>query len=106
MRCHWFWVFENGWSFDWAINGRGFIFLHLKSEKSTVFEHKRGVLGKGKMENFGCFMVFSRSLNFPNGEFKTKKPVGLTGVDTKNQFYIIQAAQDACASYLRTANVS
>ena len=24
----------------------------------------------------------------------------------KNQFYIIQAAQDACASYLRTANVS
>ena len=67
-------------SFDSEKNGRGFIFLHLKSEKSTVFEHKRGVPGKGKTENFGCFMAFSRSLNSPNGEFKTKKAVGLTGV--------------------------
>ena len=50
------------------------------------FEHKRGVPGKGKTENFGCFMAFSRSLNSPNGEFKTKKPVGLTGV-----FFIIFA---------------
>ena len=61
-------------------------FLHLKSEKSMDFEHKRGVPGKGKTENFGCFMAFSRSLNSPNGEFKTKKPVGLTGV-----FFIIFA---------------
>ena len=48
-------------------------FLHLKSEKSAVFEHKRVVPGKGKTENFGSFMAFSRSLNSPNGEFKTKK---------------------------------
>jgi len=48
-------------------------FLHLKSEKSMDFEHKRGVPGKGKTENFGCFMAFSRSPNSPNGEFKTKK---------------------------------
>ena len=46
--------------------------LHLKSEKSTDFEHKRGVPEKGKTENFGCFMAFSRYLNSPNGEFKTK----------------------------------
>ena len=61
-------------------------FLHLKSEKSAVFEHKRGVPGKGKTESFGCFMTFSCSLNSPNREFKTEKPVGLTGV-----FFIIFA---------------
>jgi hypothetical protein len=54
-------------------------FLYLKSEKSADFEHKRGVPGKGKTENFGCFMAFSRSPNSPNGEFKTKKPVTWTG---------------------------
>jgi len=48
-------------------------FLHLKSEKSMDFEHKRGVPGKGKTENFGCFMAFPSSLNSQNGEFKTKK---------------------------------
>ena len=30
-------------------------FLHLKSEKSIDFEHKRGVPGKGKSENFGWY---------------------------------------------------
>ena len=40
-------------------------FLHLKSEKSANFEHKRGVPGKGKTENFGCFMAFSRSPVLP-----------------------------------------
>ena len=44
------------------------------------FEHKRGVPGKGKTENFGCFMAFSRSLNSPNGEFKTKKHPIFSGV--------------------------
>ena len=80
FRCHWFCGFENGWCFDSDKNGRGFIFLHLKSEKSADFEHKRGVPGKDKTENFGCFIAFSRSPNSPNREFKTKKPVGLTGV--------------------------
>ena len=51
-------------------------FLHLKSEKSVDFEHKRGVPEKGKTENFGCVMAFSRYLNSPNREFKTKsKPL-------------------------------
>ena len=44
-------------------------FLHLKSEKSIDFEHKRGVPGKGKSENFGCFMAICRSPDSPNGEF-------------------------------------
>ena len=56
-------------------------FLHLKSEKSAVFEHKRGVPGKPQTENFGCVMAFSRSLNSPNGEFKTKKRPSFSGVD-------------------------
>jgi hypothetical protein len=60
-------------SFDSEKKGRGFIFLHLKSEKSAVFEHKRGVPGNRKTENFGYFMAFSRFPNSPNGEFKTKK---------------------------------
>ena len=47
-------------------------FLHLKSEKSADFEHKRGVPEKGKTENFGGFMAFSRSLNSPNRELKQK----------------------------------
>ena len=34
-------------------------FLHLKSEKSADFEHKRGVPGKGKTENFCCSHGFS-----------------------------------------------
>ena len=59
---------------------RDLFFLHLKSEKSMDFEHKRGVPGKGKTENFGCFMAFSRSPNSPNREFKTKKHPSLSGV--------------------------
>ena len=55
-------------------------FLHLKSEKSADFEHKRGVPEKGKTENFGCFMAFSRSSDSPNGEFKTKKHPSFLGV--------------------------
>ena len=55
-------------------------FLHLKSEKSMDFEHKRGVPEKGKTENFGCFMAFSRSPNSPNREFKTKKHPSFSGV--------------------------
>ena len=55
-------------------------FLHLKSERSMNFEHKRGVPGKGKTENFGCFMAFSRSPNSPNREFKTKKHPSFSGV--------------------------
>ena len=39
---------------------------------SSIFERKRGVPGKGKMENFGCFMAICRSPDSPNGEFKTK----------------------------------
>ena len=54
-------------------------FLHLKSEKSIAFEHKRGVPGKGKTENFGCFMVIWRSPDAPNGEFKTKKHPSFSG---------------------------
>ena len=54
-------------------------FLLLKSEKSANFEHKRRVLGKGKTENFGCFMAFSRSPNSPNREFKTKKHPSFSG---------------------------
>jgi len=63
-------------------------FLLLKSEKSAVFEHKRGVPGKGKTENFGCFMAFSCSPNSPNREFKTKKHPSFSGVDLlKNPLY-------------------
>ena len=35
MRCHWFWYFENGWSFDWAINGED---LWLNQNKSIYIE--------------------------------------------------------------------
>ena len=59
--------------FDSEKNGRGFTFLHLKSEKSMDFEHKHRDPGNRKTENFGCFMAFSRSPNSPNGELKTKK---------------------------------
>ncbi|MBR7128500.1 MAG: hypothetical protein IKD09_07920 [Lentisphaeria bacterium] len=52
---------------------RDLFFLYLRSEKSAVFEHKRRVPGKGKTENFGCFMAFPCSLNSPNRELKTKK---------------------------------
>ena len=55
-------------------------FCHPENAYASIFEHKRGVPANGKTENFGCFMAFSRSLNFPNGEFKTKKPVKSTGV--------------------------
>ena len=55
-------------------------FLHLKSEKSMDFEHKRGVPGKGKTENFGCFMELFRSPDSPTGEFKTKKHPSFLGV--------------------------
>ena len=44
------------------------------------FEHKRGVPGKGKTENFGCFMVICRSPDSPSGEFKTKKHPSFLGV--------------------------
>ena len=47
-------------------------FLHLKSEKSAYFEHKRGVPGKTQTENFGCFMAFSRSPNFQTENLKRK----------------------------------
>ncbi|MBR2508278.1 MAG: hypothetical protein IKB71_00870 [Lentisphaeria bacterium] len=49
------------------------------------FDHKRGVPGKGKTENFGCFMAFSRSSNSPNREFKTKnQSVRPAGIIPKN----------------------
>ena len=54
-------------------------FLHLKSEKSANFEHKRRVAAKGKTENFGCFMVICRSPDSPNGESETKKHPSFSG---------------------------
>ena len=45
--------------FDSEKNGRGFIFLHLKSEKSADFEHKRRVPGNRQTENFCCSHGFS-----------------------------------------------
>jgi len=33
--CHWFWDFENGWSFDWATNGRDLL-LDQKTEQSVT----------------------------------------------------------------------
>lgn len=32
LSCHWFWDFENGWSFAWAINGHD---LWLNQNKSV-----------------------------------------------------------------------
>ena len=40
-------------NFDLDKNPRGFIFLHLKSEKSVDFEHKRRVPGNPQTENLG-----------------------------------------------------
>ena len=60
-------------SFDSEKNGRGFIFCDQRMKFSADFEHKRGVPGKVKTENFGCFMAFPRFPNSPNREFKTKK---------------------------------
>jgi len=31
MRCHWFYGFENGWSFDWAVNGEDLWLIQNKS---------------------------------------------------------------------------
>ena len=50
-----------------------------------------------------CYLSLS-FVGFPG--VKTKKPVIWTGVDTKSISFIIQAAQDACASYLHQANAS
>ena len=47
---------------------------------SSIFERKRGVPGKGKTENFGCFMVIYRSPDSPNGESEKKKHPSFSGV--------------------------
>ena len=31
LSCHWFGDFENGWSFDWAINGYDLLLIQNKS---------------------------------------------------------------------------
>ena len=69
-------------------------FLHLKREKSIDFEHKRGVPGNRKTENFGCFMAFSRSLNSPNGEFKTKKHPIFRAISIHKSLYINELEQN------------
>ena len=48
-------------------------FFDRETHLLGIFERKRGVPGKGKTENFGCFMVIWRSPNSPNGESETKK---------------------------------
>ena len=42
---------------------RIYFFLHLKSEKSAAFEHKRRIPRKPETENFCCFMAPPRSSN-------------------------------------------
>ena len=60
---------------DLGKNPWGFIFLWSENSFSRIFERKRGVPGKGKTENFGCFMELFRSPDSPNGESETKKPL-------------------------------
>ena len=55
-------------------------FFDQRTDFLSIFERKRGVPGKGKTENFGCFMVICRSLDSPNGESETKKHPSFSGV--------------------------
>ena len=78
------------WGLFLEINGRfvlicakileDLFFFDQRMDFSSIFEHKRGAPGKGKTENFGCFMELFRSPDSPNGELKTKKHPSFSGV--------------------------
>ena len=55
-------------------------FFDQRTRFLSIVEHKRGVSGNGKTENFGCFMELFRSPDSPNGESKTKKHPSFSGV--------------------------